>query len=265
MDRPTREARRRRVDARSVAVVRIVVGLGLAWSMSRYLWRGWVTTQLTAPEFHVTYPGLWWVRPLPAPWMHLVLVVTAIAGFGAGTRLAAAVVGRAGAPRVRLGRVGRCGHVPQPLRARHADAGPVRRPADERRMVARPAGGTSWSSNRRTRCRGDRRGRRRLGDAGPARRGLRVRGTGQGPGRLARPRSASDHVAGSPNRRPTGRWSVHQSVGGPRPVVGGSFLRPARGPGPAVEAHPGGGVRGGGGVPRRHRTALPRASGCSRG
>ncbi|MFI5044408.1 MAG: HTTM domain-containing protein, partial [Acidimicrobiales bacterium] len=70
----------RRVDARSVAVVRIVVGLGLAWSMSRYLWRGWVTTQLTAPEFHVTYPGLWWVRPLPAPWMHLVLVVTAIAG-----------------------------------------------------------------------------------------------------------------------------------------------------------------------------------------
>ena len=50
--------------------------------MSRYLWRGWVTTQLTAPEFHVTYPGLWWVRPLPAPWMHLVLVVTAIAGFG---------------------------------------------------------------------------------------------------------------------------------------------------------------------------------------
>jgi hypothetical protein len=68
------------VSAASVAVVRIGLGLVLAWSMFRYLTRGWVTTQLSAPEFHVHYPGFSWVAPLPAPWMHLLLVVVGIAG-----------------------------------------------------------------------------------------------------------------------------------------------------------------------------------------
>ena len=68
------------VSAASVAVVRVGLGLVLAWSMFRYLTRGWVTTQLTGPEFHVHYPGFSWVAPLPAPWMHLLLVVVGVAG-----------------------------------------------------------------------------------------------------------------------------------------------------------------------------------------
>jgi vitamin K-dependent gamma-carboxylase len=68
------------VSAASVAVLRIGLGLVLAWSMFRYLSRGWVTTQLTGPEFHVHYPGFSWVAPVPAPWMHLVLVAVGVAG-----------------------------------------------------------------------------------------------------------------------------------------------------------------------------------------
>jgi hypothetical protein len=84
----------RLVDARSTAFVRIVLGSIVAWSMFRYLARGWVTTQLTDPDFHVGYPGLGWVRPLPSPWMHLVLFATALGGvalaLGWRTRLTAA-------------------------------------------------------------------------------------------------------------------------------------------------------------------------------
>lgn len=85
----------RPVSAASVAVVRIALGSLLAWSMVRYVARGWVTEQLTGPSFHVTYPGLWWVQPLPAPWMHVVVLVVAAAAvalaLGWHTRVAAAV------------------------------------------------------------------------------------------------------------------------------------------------------------------------------
>ena len=83
------------VPAASVAVFRIGLGLVLAWSMFRYLSRGWVTRQLTDPDFHVHYPGFGWVAALPAPWMHLVLVVVGLAGvalaLGWHQRISAAV------------------------------------------------------------------------------------------------------------------------------------------------------------------------------
>jgi vitamin K-dependent gamma-carboxylase len=68
------------VSAASVAMLRLGLGLVLAWSMFRYLSRGWVSTQLAGPEFHVHYPGFSWVAPAPAPWMHLVLVAVSVAG-----------------------------------------------------------------------------------------------------------------------------------------------------------------------------------------
>jgi vitamin K-dependent gamma-carboxylase len=68
------------VSAASVAMLRLGLGLVLAWSMFRYLSRGWVSTQLAGPEFHVHYPGFSWVAPAPAPWMHLVLVAVGVAG-----------------------------------------------------------------------------------------------------------------------------------------------------------------------------------------
>jgi hypothetical protein len=66
------------VSAASVAMLRLGLGLVLAWSMFRYLSRGWVSTQLAGPEFHVHYPGFSWVAPAPAPWMHLVLVAVGV-------------------------------------------------------------------------------------------------------------------------------------------------------------------------------------------
>jgi vitamin K-dependent gamma-carboxylase len=83
------------VDAASTAVFRMALGAVVAGAMVRYLASGWVTALLTAPAFHVTYPGFAWVRPLPGGWMHAVVIVVALAGLavavGWRTRWSAAV------------------------------------------------------------------------------------------------------------------------------------------------------------------------------
>jgi len=63
-----------------VAVARIIFGLIIAWGAIRFLARGWVDTLYLDPANHLTYASFEWVRPLPAPWMHLVVI--AIAGLG---------------------------------------------------------------------------------------------------------------------------------------------------------------------------------------
>lgn len=61
----------------------------------RFLARGWVEEFYLAPDVHLTYPGLEWVRPLPAPAMYA--VVLGLAGLGVAiaagwrTRVAAAM------------------------------------------------------------------------------------------------------------------------------------------------------------------------------
>ena len=66
------------VDAASLAAFRVLFGGLVALAALRFLARGWVTTLLVAPAFHFTYDGFGWVRPWPAPFMHLHFVALAI-------------------------------------------------------------------------------------------------------------------------------------------------------------------------------------------
>ncbi|MEZ5237856.1 MAG: HTTM domain-containing protein [Microthrixaceae bacterium] len=76
-----------------MAVFRILFGSLVALGAARFLARGWVDALYLEPEHHLTYPGFSWVGPLPAPYMHLVVVGLAAAGLcialGWHTRLAA--------------------------------------------------------------------------------------------------------------------------------------------------------------------------------
>ncbi|MEL6982813.1 MAG: HTTM domain-containing protein [Actinomycetota bacterium] len=83
------------MPADSVAAFRIGFGLLAALGSIRFLARGWVDTLYLAPEHHLTYAGLGWVQPWPAPWMHLHIAVLAVLGLclaaGYRTRLAASL------------------------------------------------------------------------------------------------------------------------------------------------------------------------------
>ena len=87
------DAVNRQVPAESVAVFRIAFGVLVTIASVRFLARGWVDALYLEPANHLTYPGFSWVQPLPAPFMHLVLVGLAAAGaaiaLGWHTRLAA--------------------------------------------------------------------------------------------------------------------------------------------------------------------------------
>ena len=87
------EAARRPVPADSSAAFRVCFGLLAAFSSARFLARGWVDILYLAPEHHLTYPGFGWVRPWPAPWMHLHMTVLIALGLcialGWHTRIAA--------------------------------------------------------------------------------------------------------------------------------------------------------------------------------
>ena len=68
-------AARRAVSADSVAVFRVAFGVITALAAVRFLANGWVDQLYLMPRAHVTYPGFGWVRPIPAPWLHLVVAV----------------------------------------------------------------------------------------------------------------------------------------------------------------------------------------------
>ena len=83
------------VDGASLAVFRMAFGAILVWEVLRFAQMGWIDEYFIEPEFHFTYGGFRWVRPLPGWGMHalfggLGLLATAIA-LGAWTRLSAAL------------------------------------------------------------------------------------------------------------------------------------------------------------------------------
>ncbi len=69
------------------------MGLLGAFSAARFLAKGWVATLYLAPEHHLTYPWVPWIRPLPAPAMYAVVAAMIPLGLavaaGRRTRLAA--------------------------------------------------------------------------------------------------------------------------------------------------------------------------------
>ena len=71
---------RKPVPADSVAVFRIAFGLLVTFSSLRFLAKGWVDALYLEPTNHLTYRWFGWVAPLPAPWMHLMLVALAVLG-----------------------------------------------------------------------------------------------------------------------------------------------------------------------------------------
>ena len=82
VDLQTRRSRtwKQPVAADSLAVFRICFGLLVVFSSLRFLWKGWVNALYLAPENHLTYRGFGWVAPLPAPWMHLIVLALAVFG-----------------------------------------------------------------------------------------------------------------------------------------------------------------------------------------
>lgn len=74
------------VDAAWLAAVRVLLGVVLAVSMTRFLANGWVERFFLEPTFHFKYWGFEWVEPLPAPLLYglFVLLVALALGVAAG-------------------------------------------------------------------------------------------------------------------------------------------------------------------------------------
>ncbi|MBO9154796.1 HTTM domain-containing protein [Chitinophaga sp. GCM10012297] len=58
---------------------RIAFGLLMFASLLRFWWRGWVTDIYVLPQFHFTYQGFEWVRPLGNTGMHALFAVVLLA------------------------------------------------------------------------------------------------------------------------------------------------------------------------------------------
>ena len=84
----------RAVPADSAVAFRVLFGLVAAYGSLRFLAKGWVDALYLAPANHLTYAGFEWVRPLPAPWMHLHVGLLALLGLciAAGYRYRLAAV-----------------------------------------------------------------------------------------------------------------------------------------------------------------------------
>src|SRR5690606_25140614 len=62
----------RPVSSAPLVVLRVAFGLLMAASMVRFMARGWVTELYVLPQFHFTFWGFDWIRPLPPSGMWLV-------------------------------------------------------------------------------------------------------------------------------------------------------------------------------------------------
>ncbi|MEM9391412.1 MAG: HTTM domain-containing protein, partial [Bacteroidota bacterium] len=65
-----------------LVVFRVVFGLVMSFSTLRYMWMGWVDTQLVDPILHFSYYGFDWVEPLPRVGMYSVFGIMLISCIG---------------------------------------------------------------------------------------------------------------------------------------------------------------------------------------
>ena len=65
-----------------LVVFRIAFGVLMFISVVRFVLRGWVHEFYIAPEFHFTYLGFGWVKPLPEPWIYGVFLAMALLALG---------------------------------------------------------------------------------------------------------------------------------------------------------------------------------------
>ncbi|MFT3926343.1 MAG: HTTM domain-containing protein [Myxococcales bacterium] len=66
------------MDIASLAFFRAGFGAVMCVALVRFWLKGFFAAQLVQPQFHFTYEGLSFVRPLPAPWLELSLGVLAL-------------------------------------------------------------------------------------------------------------------------------------------------------------------------------------------
>lgn len=70
------------VSIAPLVTFRMAFGLVMLFSTLRYLWMGWVDTQLVEPMLHFSYYGFDWVEPLSRTGMYAVFVIMAFACVG---------------------------------------------------------------------------------------------------------------------------------------------------------------------------------------
>lgn len=71
-----------RVDIASLVVFRVIFGVLMIEATARFAWRGWITEYFHTPKYFFTYHGFEWVRPWPAPWMHVHYAVMGLCAAG---------------------------------------------------------------------------------------------------------------------------------------------------------------------------------------
>ncbi len=78
----------RPVSSGPLVVLRVAFGLMMFASMVRFMARGWVTELYVLPQFHFTFWGFGWIRPLPPTGMWLVFILLAVLGLTIAAGLA---------------------------------------------------------------------------------------------------------------------------------------------------------------------------------
>lgn len=84
------------VDAASLGVFRIALGVMGALASVRFFTHGWIDKYYVEPHTFFSYWGFSWIRPWPAPWMHVHYAVifgsAVLVALGVWTRVACAVL-----------------------------------------------------------------------------------------------------------------------------------------------------------------------------
>lgn len=76
-----------KVDPTPVVIFRVLFGLVLAWEACRYLTYGWIRDYWVEPQWHFTYAGFDWVRPLSESGLVAVMSCLAVLGLCVATGL----------------------------------------------------------------------------------------------------------------------------------------------------------------------------------
>lgn len=67
-------------EAASLAVFRILFGIMMVWSIIRFWYNGWIESLYLEPQFHFSYYGFEWIKPI-GNWTYLLFVICGLASF----------------------------------------------------------------------------------------------------------------------------------------------------------------------------------------
>lgn len=70
------------IDRASLTVFRVAFGLLMFVGVVRFFAYGWIDAFYTTPRYFFTYPGFDWVKPWPAPFMHVHYALMGLAALG---------------------------------------------------------------------------------------------------------------------------------------------------------------------------------------